>query len=102
MSQSLGQLPSSPSSLPHHPSGPTVGSNRILQQQQSPHRTADGLSLITSGASAIRIGGSPVSPPRDDGLQTDLAPNSLSSNFSFNTSPKTPTSPEYGSGGDQF
>ncbi|OAQ30639.1 PH-domain-containing protein [Linnemannia elongata AG-77] len=102
MSQSLGQLPSSASSGPHHPSGPTVGSNRILQQQQSPHRTADGLSLITSGANAIRIGGSPVSPPRDEGLQTDLAPNSLSSNFSFNTSPKTPTSPEYGSGGEQF
>ncbi|KAF9124860.1 hypothetical protein BGX30_000715 [Mortierella sp. GBA39] len=102
MSQSLGQLPSSASSPPHHPSGPTVGPNRILQQQQSPHRTADGLSLITSGAKAIRIGGSPASPPRDDGLQTDLAPNSLSSNFSSNTSLKTPTSPEYGSGGEQF
>ncbi|KAK3845859.1 MAG: hypothetical protein J3R72DRAFT_434730 [Linnemannia gamsii] len=99
MSQSLGQLPSSAPSTPHHSSGPTVGTNRILQQ--SPHRTADGLSLITSGAQAIHIG-SPASPPRDDGLQTDLAPNSLSSNFSHNTSPNTPTSPEYGSGGEQF
>ncbi|KAF9135025.1 hypothetical protein BG015_003332 [Linnemannia schmuckeri] len=98
MNQSLGQLPSSASSQAH----PLSGSNRILQQQQSPHRTADGLSLITSGAQSIRMGGSLVSPPRDDGLQTDLAPNSLSSNFSFNTSPKTPTSPEYGSGGEQF
>ncbi|KAF9903201.1 hypothetical protein EC991_004067 [Linnemannia zychae] len=97
MSQSLGQLPSSASSPAHHPSGSTVGSNRILQQQQSPRRTADDLSLITSGAQAIRIG-SPGSPPRDDGL----LPNSLSSNFSLNTSPKTPTSPEYGSGGEQF
>jgi hypothetical protein len=102
ISQSLGQLPSSASSPPHHPSGPTVGSNRILRQQPSPHRTADGLSLITSGAQAIRIGSSPVSPPRDDGLQGDLLPNSLSSSFSFNTSPKTPTSPEYGSGGEQY
>ncbi|KAF9122924.1 hypothetical protein BGW39_009401 [Mortierella sp. 14UC] len=100
MSQSLGELSSSASSPPHRPSGPTVGSNRILQQQQLPHRTADGLSLITSGAQAIRIS-SPGSP-RDDGLQADLLPNSLSSNFSLNTSPKTPTSPEYGSGGEQF
>ncbi|KAG0218122.1 hypothetical protein BGX33_008506 [Mortierella sp. NVP41] len=103
MSQSLGQLPSSANSPSNHSTGPTigVGSNRILQQQQSPHRTADGLSLITSGTQAIRIC-APASPHREDGASVDLPSNSLSSSFSFNTSPKTPTSPEYGSGGEQF
>ncbi|KAF9926363.1 hypothetical protein FBU30_004027 [Linnemannia zychae] len=99
MSQSLGQLPSSASSPP---TGTVVGSNRVLQQQQSPQRSSDGLSLITSGTQAIRIGSSPASPPRDDGHLSDHLVSSLPSNISFNISPKTPTSPEYGYGGEQF
>ncbi|KAG0357786.1 hypothetical protein BGZ54_000187, partial [Gamsiella multidivaricata] len=101
--QSTGQTPTAISSATH--SG--AESNRHLQS----NRTADGLSLVTSGTQAIRIGSAPS--PRDGynnygggGGGGEFVSNSFSSNHSFNTSPGTPTqnSPAaagYGSGGEQ-
>ena len=77
MGQSMAQMPTTPSGRHLH-SG----------------RTADGLSLVTSGAQAIRIGTSPTSPfRRDQQHDTDFAPNSFSSSYSYNFSPGTPNSP---------
>ncbi|KAF9274989.1 hypothetical protein BGZ68_000202 [Mortierella alpina] len=88
MSQSVGQLPSS--------SSPANG----LQNNNNAHIKAGGqdpgLSLVTSGIQAIRTGGPPSSPPREE-----LPPNSFSSSHSFNA-PGTPNSPGYGSGCEQY
>ncbi|KAF9354298.1 hypothetical protein BGX34_011109 [Mortierella sp. NVP85] len=57
-------------------------------------RATDGLSLVTSGTQAIRIGTSPTSPfRRDQQHDTDFTPNSYSSSYSYNLSPGTPNSP---------
>ncbi|KAF9112535.1 hypothetical protein BGX27_003214 [Mortierella sp. AM989] len=95
MSQSMGQISSPNMANNRANNGASVNLNRHLQS----NRTTDGLSLVTSGTHAIRISPSPISPPRQDG---DFPSNSFSSNYSFNTLPGTPNSPEYGSGGDQF
>ncbi|KAF8933022.1 hypothetical protein BGZ58_006631 [Dissophora ornata] len=94
MSQSLGHMPSTTSSsLSHGASGAGNTNNS---------RTPDGLSLVTAGTQAIRIASAsnPSSPPRPH--YDDLPSNSFSSIQSFNTSPGTPNSPEYGSGGERF
>ncbi|KAF9312255.1 hypothetical protein BG003_006454 [Podila horticola] len=95
LSQSVGQLPSS---IP-----PVNNPGRILQTQghTSPTRT-DGLSLITTGTQDLRIGSLPsaTSPSGLKGQHADFPPNSYSSNYSFNSVPGTPSSPDYTSGGE--
>ncbi|KAF9204935.1 hypothetical protein BGZ49_004674 [Haplosporangium sp. Z 27] len=93
MSQSMGQIPSPNLSN-------TRGNNYANPRHLQHNRAADGLSLVTSGTQAIPINSNPTSPPRQDG--EFFHPNSYSSNHSFNTSPGTPNSPEYGSISDQF
>ncbi|KAF9908928.1 hypothetical protein BX616_011334 [Lobosporangium transversale] len=105
MSQSAGQMPAivSPGNNNSHVVN-TGTSGRHLQPNSN--RTGDGLSLITSGTQAIRIGGlaSPSSPAARQGHHdpNELPANSFSSNQSFIVSPCTPNSPGFGSGGDQF
>ncbi|KAF9570647.1 hypothetical protein EC968_001534 [Mortierella alpina] len=88
MSQSVGQLPSS--------SSPANGSHHSNNAHIKAGGPDTGLSLVTSGVQAIRIGGPPSSPPQDE-----MPPNSFSSSHSFNA-PGTPNSPGYGSGCDQY
>ncbi|KAF9948956.1 hypothetical protein BGZ72_009171 [Mortierella alpina] len=88
MSQSVGQLPSS--------SSPANGAHNSNNAHIRPGGADTGLSLVTSGVQAIRIGGPPSSPPRDE-----LPPNSFSSSHSLNA-PGTPNSPGYGSGCEQY
>ncbi|KAF9582168.1 hypothetical protein BGW38_000556 [Lunasporangiospora selenospora] len=130
-----GPMSLSPSALSpssRHPdpvktSGLTIG---LSSPTTSPARNSmralqsgdNGLSLITTGTQAVRIGGcaTPTSPPRDGNIfqqppQTpnqhgpaELPPNSYSSNYSHNgnhmmhAAPGTPSSPGYGSGGEQY
>ncbi|KAG0233258.1 hypothetical protein BGX31_004876 [Mortierella sp. GBA43] len=90
MSQSMGQMPSSPLS-----GTPANNSGRHLQANRT-----DGLSLVTSGTQAIRIGTSPTSPfRRDQHHDAEFAPNSYSSNHSFTFSPNSPV---FGPGEHQF
>lgn len=94
LSQSVGQLPSS---IP-----PVNKPGRILQGHTSPTRT-DGLSLITTGTQDLRIGSSlPSTSPSGPEVHGDFPPNSYSSNYSFNTVPGTPSSPDYTSGGEHY
>ncbi|KAF9181615.1 hypothetical protein BGZ51_005282 [Haplosporangium sp. Z 767] len=104
LSQSLGQMPATHSPAIHHGqvginnSNNNNNNNRIL-----PTRTTDGLSLVTSGIHNFHLGvPSPLSPPRDDGVSTELTPNSFTSNHSFNAIPTTPSSPGYGSGCEHY
>ncbi|KAF9370472.1 hypothetical protein CPC16_003690, partial [Podila verticillata] len=94
LSQSVGQFPSS---IP-----PVNKTGRILQGHTSPTRT-DGLSLITTGTQDLRIGSSlPSTSPSGPEVHGDFPPNSYSSNYSFNTVPGTPSSPDYTSGGEHY
>lgn len=86
-SQSAGQMPTTLAG-PH-----ANASGRHLQTG----RATDGLSLVTSGTQAIRIGTSPTTLYRRDQHDGDFAPNSYSSNQSFTFSP---SSPGYTSGGE--
>ncbi|KAF9419434.1 hypothetical protein BGZ94_009428, partial [Podila epigama] len=108
LSQSMGQLPSSIGSVANSPNRPLPSPSVA-----SPIRgnRADGRFPVTLGTQDLRVGTShplmpPASPSRPfEGLGPNhvesFAPNSYSSNQSYNSMPGTPSSPEYTSGGEQ-
>ncbi|KAF9438313.1 hypothetical protein BGZ76_008701 [Entomortierella beljakovae] len=101
MSQSMGQIPSpnSPNTVDNrNNTSANTNANRPLQSNMG----VDGLSSVTAGTQAIHIGSPPRTYAKQDMSIGDIPPNSFSSNHSFNTTPGTPNSPEYGYGGDQF
>ncbi|KAG0203620.1 hypothetical protein BGX28_004143 [Mortierella sp. GBA30] len=92
MSQSMGQMSSGNNTSTSH-----------TNNNNSGRSGADaGLSLVTSGVQAMRIGDPSLSSPPPIPGREELPPNSFSSNHSFSHVQGTPSSPGYGSGCEQY